>query len=183
MTIKLPYPTMSSQTKDKDMIELKKYLFRLIEELNNHLNTILTYSGAIDASNTNSSTFVGVLNQAMNNLALELRAMITTNNRQVESEITDIQRNYVKTSDYNADKEATSTRISTLEVASSMQTMTDDVSTLPNLPSEWPENGTGRVIIYGNDSMDKYYVLFSTSGGMWNGYKNTTAENITWYSK
>lgn len=171
MTIKLPYPKMSSETKDKDMIELKKYLFRLIEELNNDLNTILTLTGSIDATNSSTSSIVGVLNTAMNNLSLELRSIITTNNRQVESEISNIERNYLKTSDFETYKSGIH------------QEMVDDLTTLENLPEEWGEEETGKAVIYGATDADRYYILMSALGNFWNGYKASDSETITWYQK
>lgn len=99
----LPYPPMTEGTDVGQFIEVRRYLFRLVEELNNALSSITVVGSADSAQNVTVSLNENV-KKAISDSNAELKSMIIKNAKLVESEIDELtaifQSSYVAKSEY-----------------------------------------------------------------------------------
>lgn len=169
---KLPYPPMT------DGADLRRFLFRLVDELNNSLNSIGTYhAGAAPSNAEGGGSTTGSSGSLDDATANELKSLIIKNSKDVQMEIDGLSSKYVAQSEYG-------TFIKDIENELSQTAIVISGGNLPNVPDEWSASPHGRAIVMGKETnSDRYYILVQSNGNLYTGCALNGSEKITWYKK
>lgn len=178
MSLNLPYPPMSETETERQFYEIRKYLFRLVSELNN--------SG--DAGNQSGT---GGTDQAeLEKMNQELRSTMTANAKAAQLALDSLERtirnSYVPKDTYNTfvksveqgyvSNDTFNGFANTVNgIVQSAVRFTADPSQIGNLP-----NGVsaGCALIMG-----QYYILLTSTGALYTGTALSGDTTITWTEK
>ena len=93
----LPYPPMTDGADARQIIEVRRYLFRLVEELNNSLNSISSYGTSVDSSSQSGRSLSSQEKKEFDDTAAELKAMIVKNAKYVQDEMDEMTASFKST--------------------------------------------------------------------------------------
>lgn len=93
----LPYPPMTDGADARQIIEVRRYLFRLVEELNNSLDSISSYGSYSGSSQQAGKSVSSKEKQEFDDTAAELKAMIVKNAKYVQDEMDEMTRSFKST--------------------------------------------------------------------------------------
>lgn len=155
---RLPYPSMSDLPAERQLTELRKYLFRLVEELNNTLGLLSSSQGIV----------VGSAGSESGKDLSDLKSQFQNYSKDVDNKFQEMSRS-----------------ISTAKLILGgipISSTTNVMDATPNQPSGWTESTEGVLTIIGGDP-DTFYVLINTNGDLWTGYQSEDDETINWHLK
>ena len=81
----------------RQIIEVRRYLFRLVEELNNSLNSISSYGTSVDSSSQSGRSLSSQEKKEFDDTAAELKAMIVKNAKYVQDEMDEMTASFKST--------------------------------------------------------------------------------------